>query len=503
MNPQLRNGLIVAGGVIFAFIAGWQIAYESFLLTGALGGVLLLWLASRTTQVPADALLGGFVLAGYLIGNRGFAQLSVPRLPLLPGELALGVGLVIALWTAAREKVLPLRRDLLNMVLLVWLAFGSGRLVFDIRVHGFVALRDFAIFYYALFFFLGQGWWSDPAKRRWIKSCLTVGFAIGPLVLLAFTRWPDFFIRYLSVAGIPVVFVKSDVQAGLLVAGTFWLLHRYIASRRVGWLLLSAASFYTVAISNSRAAVVALVVGCGWLVVARDWRALRPIGGMVLVGLLVLLISPVVSRNPWQQSLGYRFYQSALSVLDIHGTRTYTVADLADKPDNNLFRLTWWRAVVHETWSDGRWLGLGFGHDLSSQFTRTYYAESTEEFTARSPHNFPLTVFGRTGLVGTALLLVYLMGMAVRTRRMGSAARLTASPESHEVFMMWVGTWGIFVSACFGVVLEGPMGAAVFWTLLGMANAATTLGVETAEPAPEPVPHLPAPEPAAEIPAAS
>jgi hypothetical protein len=33
--------------------------------------------------------------------------------------------------------------------------------------------------------------------------------------------------------------------------------------------------------------------------------------------------------------------------------------------------------------------------------------------------------------------------------------------------------WAIFGSACFGVVLEGPMGAIVFWTLLGVANART------------------------------
>jgi CHASE3 domain sensor protein len=29
----------------------------------------------------------------------------------------------------------------------------------------------------------------------------------------------------------------------------------------------------------------------------------------------------------------------------------------------------------------------------------------------------------------------------------------------------------ILVSACFGVVLEGPMGAVVFWTILGLASA--------------------------------
>ena len=39
------------------------------------------------------------------------------------------------------------------------------------------------------------------------------------------------------------------------------------------------------------------------------------------------------------------------------------------------------------------------------------------------------------------------------------------------VFLLWLGGWGIFTSACFGVVLEGPMGAVVFWTILGLASA--------------------------------
>jgi hypothetical protein len=32
----------------------------------------------------------------------------------------------------------------------------------------------------------------------------------------------------------------------------------------------------------------------------------------------------------------------------------------------------------------------------------------------------------------------------------------------------------LLVAACFGVVLEGPMGAAVFWTILGLASATST-----------------------------
>jgi hypothetical protein len=46
---------------------------------------------------------------------------------------------------------------------------------------------------------------------------------------------------------------------------------------------------------------------------------------------------------------------------------------------------------------------------------------------------------------------------------------------------LWCGLWIILVSATFGVVLEGPMGAVPFWIMLGLVAAQSR-----AEPAPAP-----------------
>ena len=40
----------------------------------------------------------------------------------------------------------------------------------------------------------------------------------------------------------------------------------------------------------------------------------------------------------------------------------------------------------------------------------------------------------------------------------------------------------IRLSACFGVVLEGPMGAVVFWTILGLAHSQTAEEPEATAP---------------------
>ncbi len=468
MDSKHRNSLIVASSILVTLVAGWQIANESLFLAGLIASGLLLCFGTMICGVRPDALVAGIVLAGYLIGNRGFAQLSIPTVPLLPGELTLGLGLSVAVWKVARTQMLPVRRDFLNIVLLTWLAFGAVRIVIDARVHGLVAVRDFAILYYALFFFLAQGWWTDPDSRRWLRRCLSVGFAVGAPVFMAFVKWPDFFINNFNISGVPLIFVKGDVQAGLLVAGTFWFLHRFVVTRRTGWLVLTVGNLLGVVLANSRAGLVALAAACVWILLCRDWRMLRPIAAIIATGIFVLISAPIVTQTPWKRGLAYRFVETATSITDISGTGTYSV-DLNDKPDNNLFRLTWWRSVVDETWAEGRWLGLGFGFNLSEQFVRIYYTEGSEEFSTRSPHNYLLTVFGRTGIVGLGLLLVCLAIVAMRTWQSGRTAARTGVPT--ERFALLVGSWGIFVSACFGVVLEGSMGAAIYWSLLGMANA--------------------------------
>ncbi|MCC6416232.1 MAG: hypothetical protein IT582_10015, partial [Opitutaceae bacterium] len=175
----------------------------------------------------------------------------------------------------------------------------------------------------------------------------------------------------------------------------------------------------------------------------------------------------------------------AASIIDLAGTGRYTGADPFFKGDNNRFRMGWWHAVIMETWEGNPWFGLGFGGDLSSRFVMEYYPEDGDEFDTRSPHNIVLTLFGRAGLAG-ALPFVLLMGL-IALRLVKSAVRRDAATGP------WGAAWIILISACFGVVLEGPMGAVVFWSLLGLASATPTdppsAGIEIAPPTPETLPN--------------
>lgn len=464
-----RKVFFLGGALIAAVTTGWQIANENLWPSFAISCPLFLWMISSRFGVRSDAFLAGLVMAGYLIGGRGFAQLSLPKLPILPGELVLAIGMAVVGWEAVRSRVVPWQRDALNGALLAWLSFGVVRFGVDARVHGLVALRDFAVVYYALFFFLAQAWWADSQRRLWVGGCLSAGFAIGALTFIAFARWPEVVVSLFSINGVPIIFIKSDVQAGLLVAGTFWFASRYATTRSLGWLALALMSLIGVVFSNSRAGLLSLLAVVIWILACRQFRLIRPLLVPCALGAALLLLAPVITQTPLENSLAFRFYESIASVTDLGGERTYKSVDLGDKSDNNQFRLIWWKSVAAETWSEGRWIGLGFGHDLADQFVRTYYPQGSDEFHSRSPHNYLITLFGRTGIVGVVLFGLCLSLIAARTWQAG---RLAACDRgSLEAFVLWIGAWGILVSACFGVVLEGPMGATIFWSLMGMANA--------------------------------
>jgi len=466
VDLALTQRVTIATALVTAVVAGWNVAQGELLFATVLGGALAMWLASWLTGVTLDALLAGAMLVGYLVGNRGFAQLHVPGVPLLPAELVLGIGMPLMLWRAAHAKTLPLRRDPLNVLILLWIALGTARMPMDFQRHGLMALRDFALVYYSSFFFLAQEWSARPTTGRYVSRCIVSGMALTAPAFIAFLVQPDWLVSHLAIAGTPLIFVKNDVAGGFMAGAALWFVNRFTVRRRWGWLVLAMMALVGLSVANNRGSVVALLIGIAVLVPLRAWRMLRVLLALLALGLAGLAVQAAVSPRPFTASLLYRLYESAASVADVSGSRLYQAAGLDDKPDNNQFRLVWWGAVVDETWEEGRWFGLGFGHDLAGNFLRIYYADDNDEFNVRSPHNFLLSVFGRMGLTGFVLLFAILVMVGRRTWR----ARHTVD-DFNSPLPLWLGAWTILGSACFGVVLEGPMGAVVFWTILGMANA--------------------------------
>ncbi len=468
MDLIVRQRAIVAGAIGLSVLIGWQVAEGSLALASLCAAVALLFALTRVLRLPPDVWLTGLVLLGYLVGNRGFAQLHPPMLPLFPAEAALLVACAIGAWRWSQEQRLPFRPDGLNTAVLVWIILGVARLPLDFRAHGFVAARDFAMTYYAIFFFLAQDWARRREQVTYLTRCLVAGMVLTPLSFWAFVAWPDWIERWLVIWGAPLLYVKSDVAGSFMAGAVLFFAHRYAQRRRAGWLAAATLSLLGVATCNSRAAAVALLVGALFLVLRRQWRTLSFLAGLGAAGVAVLAAHAALTRAPLASTPLYRAYEAAASVVDFGGERSYRTAELGDKPDNNRFRMVWWSTVIDQVWEDGRWLGVGFGTDLAEEFLRIYAPDTDDQFTARSPHNFLLSVFARTGLLGLGFLLAAFLVVAKRTWRTSTAG------GAFEYYLL---AWAILIAACFGVVLEGPMGAVVFWTVLGLAN-----GSRAAEP---------------------
>jgi hypothetical protein len=477
MNPQLRRWLVTGGTAVLAVWFGWLVAHGAYLLPAVAGVVALAAILVRLTRLPADVILLGLLLIGYIVGNRGFAQLMpLPGLPLFPAEFGLAVGVGWLVVQAALRRTLPWHRDALNWTILLWLVVGTARVVIDIRHHGLLAVRDYAMIYYATFFFLAQQCGTQPRTRRYLVGCLMLGVTALLPVYFLFSDFPLFFFTHFTVRGVPLIYLKGDLALAFLAAGSVVVFHAGRGPHRAWAWPLATALFLTVLAGDSRASLVGAVVAMAWLALARRW-AFPATMAAAAAGVLLMIAALAYSGNvPWAEHKLAGLQDRVASIVDVNSTLTYDSDESAYKGDNNRFRLIWWRTVLQDTWAQGPVFGLGFGYDLAANFVQQYDPGMGEEFTARSPHSIVIGTIGRMGGVGLATLLAIVAAMAARTWR---ALRNRATDPL--TCSLWCAAWVVFTSACFGVVLEGPMGAVVFWTLLGLANSMTAAAPLAAE----------------------
>ncbi len=476
MNLPLQRHLLAAAAVAAALFAAVKLASGEMALPLMLGtGAALIVVAYFGWRVEAAALAA--TLAAYLIGNRGMAQFTpLAELPLFPGELCLAFGGVMLLVRGAFDRQLPIRRDPLNLLVLLWLAIGAGRLVVDVRVHGFLAVRDAATVYYAGYFFLAQEIARDPRSRRLLHLALAVSLAVLPVTFLLWVYFPDVFNRVIVFRGVPLIFYKGDLVATMLAAGVFYF-HALAESWRWRWAWAAMVVNLGVALfPTTRAAMLALALVSLLHVHGRRVRFFGVLAGSCLLFAGLSLAQGLFSDRPLHQTLAYRTVEYAVSIFDLRQSdvgryRSYAEGDLKGRPDdNNAFRLVWWRTIAIETFQTAPVFGQGFGADLASSFLSNYGMAGQTDFSTRSPHSILFTVFGRMGFIGLAVflgLLAVMLRLTVEALRAGRA-----KPGGGMTVALWAMAWVIAISACFGVVLEGPMGAIPFWVLLGLAHQA-------------------------------
>jgi hypothetical protein len=465
MTPRIRTALFTVTGCALALVIGLQLADQDYVLSGLVAIAAACLVVSLIHPAPIEVWLVGAAVFGYVVGNRGFAQLQLlSQYPILPAEGVLVVA-VPALVLRLALGVGSVRRDAVNMTLAIWMLLGAVRLPLDLGEYGVLALRDFALVYYALFFFVAQDLGSRAGSLSVLRRFLTAAFVVLIPVVICNAARPDLLASILTWNQIPLIFHKSDLIATSLVAGFFWLWTRWDSSRRILWLIGAGASLLLVGVMASpRAAMFADAVVTALFLMKGRWRILAFQAGVVAAGSAVALLVMLAMGKDLKTSAPYSMYEHAVSIFDTSGTGVYVNGESGDPGDNNRFRIVWWKDVLDEVSTSGPVLGLGFGHDLLARFLADYGLVADEEFAARSPHCVFVTVAGRMGLVGSLAWLAVVVSIGSLVWRIFG----TGDAEAIGLGCV-VAVTGI--SASFGVVLEGPMGAVIFWTALGLAKA--------------------------------
>lgn len=276
----------------------------------------------------------------------------------------------------------------------------------------------------------------------------------------------------------PLIAFKGDLAFTFFGVAALMLFFSFSGPVRF-WAALAAMGLVLwLLASDNRASFLGLITAAGLLLVAGKWRFPASLGLTGAIAALLLTGAATIGNSAWAADKIRGATDRMHSILDYRGEGAYMSGDSYYEGHNNQFRAVWWRNIVTETWESNPALGLGFGHDLAGAFLQEYYPEGTaEEFSARSPHNIMITAFGRMGMVGLALWLSFCVVLLHRTRQ----ALITS--ENQTSWALWCSLWVILVSATFGVVLEGPMGAVVFWSLLGLANGWVPDDVDSPESA--------------------
>lgn len=487
MNPRTRLLLVSIAAAVVAVWLGAELASGSYFWPMAAAGLALAGVLVHLLKLEADIILLGLVVFGYIVGNRGFAQfMPIPGFPLLPAEAALLVALGWRLVRCAFARRLPVERDRLQWLILAWLVVGGARFIFDFPRHGFLAARDFAVVYYALLFFIARHMARDPAARRYLIGCVLAGCLTLAVTYPLDQVFPQLFAIWLRLGSTLFIVYKDDLALSFIAAGSILIFQWATGARRWWAWPLAAAMFAYAMVGDVRAVLVGGGTMLLLLAAARRWLFPLVQGALAIAGLAGLIAAAVFANHSWAGDKLAELGAQAGSIVSIARPGS-DFAPKSYKLDNNRFRLVWWRSVATETWDTNPLFGLGFGHDLAAGFLQNYDQELGDEFVTRSPHCVAVTALGRMGLVGFAIWASF---CAVFFARFWRALR---DPATAPVDVgLWCCLWVLLVSATFGVVLEGPMGAVAFWTILGLLQPAPA-AADDAESSAEPAATLPNP----------
>ena len=467
MSLELRTIGVAAAGLAGGAVLGVGVATNPIAGTAALlacaGAAIMLRLVLVRSVWRS---LTGATLLGYLVLTRGFAYTSVrlEGLPIFIGEIALAVALLAI---PHREVLGRFLATDAGRWLVPWMVAGVGFLIPGVATHGLDAIRDGAIFYYALFLYVGYAFADRESSPRRLLTLLGAAFLAHLVYSLVFLSGVD--IERISPmapgSDFPLLSYRGDFSALIALGGALFAL---FVAPHLGWprwlaWTIAAAQFALFGALQSRGGYVAFAVTLPLLALGRRIRVVQVLGVLAALLALVLVADAVISLEGTVLS-PQRLYEEVATIVDVEGRGRYRYQDSEISVSNILWRLEFWRQATAENVRSPMALlfGTGLGRFLTTD--GTYLSSGLRP--NRSPHSIGITLFARTGLVGLILWLA--LQAAVWRPVLRAVRRAPRGCDQESLVVLAAFSLATLVSAFLNVLLESPFAAMPYYFLLGV-----------------------------------
>jgi hypothetical protein len=417
-------------------------------------------------------LIIGILLLGYAFLDKSFAYIGVS--PLFIGEISLAATLFLTLLLGFDGRMM---RSPITLVMLAFLTWQLGILIFSDPASWLYALRDAAIWYYAIF------------------ALIVANMLMRPGALDTALQWYARFMPLFAVWAAPAWVISDHFKGSLpLIPGTDVTILQ-IKAGDIAVHLAGAAAFLVLGL-NREFPKPTTVRRSNY-----DWPFFKEVFcycgvflGMIATGsrnrggfMSVLLALVVVTLFRPNNRLS-RFVLPAavvavmLVAFDVRiptgGGREISVDQIFMNVESvfvkkqNLtgtveWRLEWWEAIVDDTiFGDNILAGLGYGDSLAPKYG------FTDDTGNRSPHSAHLTFLARSGLPGLLLWVALVATLYIVLARAYVVAQVNSQYTLAKI-NLWVMAYltAFFMNMSVDVYLEGPQGGIWFWSLIGLAIA--------------------------------
>lgn len=402
------------------------------------------------------------ILLGYAVDGRGFAYLFL-------GEVALAAGLILIACSRGWGAVWEIPQILLLIPLCVW---GAARTVPYLNSDRVDAVRDAMLWGYSGFALIVAALIvSDPTRLLTLleryKRFTRIFLIAIPIVGLVYRglwyslpRWPW--------AGVPIIEEKEgDVLVHLSGILAFWIAGLETDVNPI-WMVLLTINVAAMGVID-RAGLLAFGVATA---VCAVYRPLHPmiwrLAGAMVVAVVLLWATNIHIAVPGGKGREISFDQF---VTNVKSMTSDTGTDGLDSTKE--WRMEWWRDIVRYT-VRGKyfWSGKGFGVNLADD--DGYQVMSDRSL--RAPHSAHLDMLARAGVPGLVLWVILQASWGLGVFAAFLSSRRNGEERWQGVLLFLLALWAAFlVNASFDVFLEGPMGAAWFWTIFGAGAAAAWL----------------------------